>query len=166
MFGIAFRPGGFRPFLGSRVSALTDRMIRAADVPGLPPPPAEPIDVPAVERWLRAARPLADPTTLKAAGIVEMIAAETGIARVDAVAERCGMSVRNLQRLFAEHVGVSPKWVIRRYRLREATERMAAGGTVDWAALAVELGYADQAHFCRDFTAMYGEPPTYYARRY
>jgi AraC-like DNA-binding protein len=56
--------------------------------------------------------------------------------------------------------------VIRRYRLHEVTERMAAGGPVDWAGLAVELGYADQAHLVRDFTDLFGEPPTYYARRY
>jgi len=74
--------------------------------------------------------------------------------------------VRGLQRLFAEYVGIGPKWVIRRYRLREITERLAAGGPVDWAGLAAELGYADQAHLVRDFRAMVGETPTWYAQRY
>jgi AraC-like DNA-binding protein len=71
-----------------------------------------------------------------------------------------------LQRLFAEHVGVPPKWVIRRYRLREVTDRLDAGEPVDWGPLAAELGYADQAHLTRDFAAMFGEPPTRYAERY
>ena len=74
--------------------------------------------------------------------------------------------MRRLQRLFAEHVGVGPKWVIRRYRLHEVTERMSAGAPIDWAALAADLGYADQAHLTRDFTDLFGEPPTAYARRY
>jgi AraC-like DNA-binding protein len=56
--------------------------------------------------------------------------------------------------------------VIRRYRLHEVTERMARGETADWARLAAELGYADQAHLTRDFTSLFGEPPTAYARRY
>ena len=43
---------------------------------------------------------------------------------------------------------------------------MAAGGAIDWAALAADLGYADQGHFIRDFTSMFGEPPTWYAQRY
>jgi len=68
--------------------------------------------------------------------------------------------------VFAEHVGVGPKGVIRRHRLHEVTVRMAGGGSADWAALAVELGYADQAHLTRDFTAVFGEPPTRYAARY
>lgn len=43
---------------------------------------------------------------------------------------------------------------------------MAAGGTIDWAALAADLGYADQGHFIRDFKGMFGEQPTWYAQRY
>jgi AraC-like DNA-binding protein len=37
---------------------------------------------------------------------------------------------------------------------------------VHWAELAVELGYADQAHLTRDFAAIFGEPPTRHAERY
>ncbi|MFJ9752413.1 hypothetical protein ACIRVM_42525, partial [Streptomyces chartreusis] len=35
---------------------------------------------------------------------------------------------------------------------------------VDWATLAADLGYADQAHLVRDFTATVGVPPTAYAQ--
>jgi AraC-like DNA-binding protein len=84
---------------------------------------------------------------------------------VDAVAAAAGLSVRTLQRLFAEHVGVSPKTVIRRYRIYEAAERARAGARVDWATLAPELGYSDQAHLVRDFTAAFGMPPERYARQ-
>lgn len=55
--------------------------------------------------------------------------------------------------------------MIRRYRLYEVAERAARSQTVDWAALAADLGYADQAHLVRDFTAAVGEPPGTYARR-
>ena len=34
-----------------------------------------------------------------------------------------------------------------------------AGGEVDWAGLAAELGFADQAHFINAFTALVGVPP-------
>lgn len=163
VFGVAFRPGCFRPFLGASVSTITDRSIAACEIfgPGLPDAP----DVAAVERFLRARLPQPDPKADEAAEIVAKIIAEPEISRVDVLAGELGTSVRQLQRLFAEYVGIGPKWVIRRYRLREVTERMATGAELNWAALAAELGYADQAHFARDFKDMFGEPPTWYAER-
>ena len=41
--------------------------------------------------------------------------------RVDDLVERHGVNKRTLQRLFAKYVGVTPKWVIQRYRLRPYT---------------------------------------------
>jgi hypothetical protein len=35
----------------------------------------------------------------------------------------------------------------------------------DWAALATDLGFTDQAHFVRTFKAFVGIPPAEYARR-
>lgn len=164
VFGVAFRPGCFRPFLGAPVSTIADRSIDASAVFSSELP--EVIDVASVERFLRAHLPAPDPAAEEAADIVAKIAAEPELTRVDALARDLGMSVRRVQRLFAEYVGIGPKWVIRRYRLHEVTERLAKGIAVDWASLAAELGYADQAHFTRDFKEMFGEPPTWYAERY
>ncbi|MFC6017862.1 DUF6597 domain-containing transcriptional factor [Plantactinospora solaniradicis] len=164
VFGVAFRPGCFRPFLGASVSSITDRAIDAGEIfPGDLP---DPLDVPTVERYLLSRRPEPDARAESVAEIVATIAANPAINRVDALADDLGVTVRGLQRLFAEYVGIGPKWVIRRYRLREVTERLDRGEPVDWAALAAELGYADQAHFARDFKKMFGEPPTWYAERY
>lgn len=164
VFGAAFRPGCFRPFLGRSVSTITDRVVAATEVFG-PDLPA-PVDVPNVERFLLDHLPAPDPRAFAAAEAVELVAARPDVTRVETLADETGTSVRGLQRLFAEYVGLGPKWVIRRYRLHEVTERMAAGGEIDWAALAADLGYADQGHFIRDFRAMFGETPTTYAARY
>jgi AraC-like DNA-binding protein len=163
VFGVAVQPGGFRPFLGAPVRSITDRSVPAADVFRDLPDEAE---VHTVDAMLRANLPARDPRAELAQEIVNRIIAEPAITRIDGLAERVGLGVRQLQRLFAEHVGVGPKWVIRRYRLREVTERMAAGTRIDWAALAHDLGYTDQPHFVRDFTGMFGESPTRYAARY
>ena len=75
-----------------------------------------------------------------------------------------GIPARTLQRLFERYVGVSPKWVLRRYRVHEAAARLADGGsTITWAEVAAELGYFDQSHFIRDFTAAVGMTPAAYA---
>ena len=67
----------------------------------------------------------------------------------------------------AEHqryVGVSPKWVISRYRLHDAIEQLMQSVPTDWAAFALQLGYFDQAHFIRDFRKLVGRAPGAYAR--
>ena len=74
-----------------------------------------------------------------------------------------GPRVAHFEALFREYVGVTPKWVIQRYRLFEAAERLASG-QADGAQLAHELGYFDQAHFIRDFKAMVGKSPLAFAR--
>jgi AraC-like DNA-binding protein len=164
VFGVAFRPGCFRPFLGAAVATIADRVLPATEVFG-PDLPADP-DVPAIEAFLLPRLPEPDPRVTEAAAAVELVVSTPALTRVETLADECGVSVRGLQRMFAEYVGIGPKWVIRRYRLREVTERMAAGGEIDWAGLAVDLGYADQGHFIRDFKKMFGEPPTWYAERY
>jgi len=75
------------------------------------------------------------------------------------------LSKRTLQRLFQQYVGVSPKWVIKRYRLHEAVERLAAGNEVDWTRLDLDLEYFDQAHFIKDFKAIIGKTPSEYTKQ-
>ena len=115
------------------------------------------------EALLCSVRPEQDPVAERVAALVSRITADPGLRRVDQLAAASGMTARSLQRLFADYVGVSPKWVMRRARLHEAAERADSGEPVDWASLAADLGYADQAHLTRDFTATIGISPTRYA---
>ncbi|MEV7600145.1 helix-turn-helix domain-containing protein [Kitasatospora sp. NPDC089797] len=168
VLGARFRPGAFQPFAGHPVSALADRSVPAADYFGaevdrcnagiLAEPTAERADA-----FLRPRLPAPDPVAEQVAAMVERITGSPDLYRVDDLARELGRTVRGLQRLFAEYVGASPKWVLRRARLHEAAERAAAGGRLDLSALAVELGYADQAHLTRDFTAAVGTSPARYA---
>ncbi|MFD8013321.1 DUF6597 domain-containing transcriptional factor [Streptomyces sp. NPDC058955] len=132
------------------------------------PPVLSPDDdhaiVAALDAFLLAHGPAPDPAADQAMELVELVRADRTVLRVDRLARLSGLSSRSLQRLFASHVGVGPKWVILRYRLHEALERAEAGAAPDWAGLAAELGYSDQAHLVRDFTATLGLSPTAYAR--
>ena len=72
------------------------------------------------------------------------------------------MHERTLQRLFDQYVGASARWVIKRYRIYEALQLLTAGRPPDWAAVAQDLGYYDQAHFINDFRHLVGCSPTEY----
>jgi AraC-like DNA-binding protein len=168
-----FRPGGFKPFIEEPVSSLSDRVVPLAAVFGeaaadlaqrvlAERDPATAIGL--LEDFLRGRQPQPDPQAELAAGIVARIATERQITRVEQVAESFELNLRRLQRLFNDYVGVGPKWVIQRYRLHEAAERLAAEPQVDCAGLALELGYADQAHFIRDFKQLVGRTPAEYLR--
>ena len=75
------------------------------------------------EGLLLSVLPERDPVAEQAADIVELIRCDPSLCRVDQLAGVCGLSVRRLQRMFGEYVGVSPKWVMRRVRLQEAAQR-------------------------------------------
>lgn len=169
VFGVKFRPGAFRPFLRGPVSALTDRTVpltwpgaagfataldRAGDLAEL---------VRVAEDYLRAHWPDPDPEVEEIGRIVHALLYDRTITRVDEVCERFGVGARTLQRMFQRYVGVSPKWVLRRYRLHEAAARLAEGTASTWAELAADLGYFDQPHFIRDFTSAIGMTPAAYA---
>ena len=117
-----------------------------------------------VESFLRSFRPVTSEAIGTVGQIVARIAGDRTITRVDQIAAQFAMPARQLQRLFRDYVGVTPKWVIQRYRLIEAAERLAAGAVADFAGLALDLGYADQAHFIRDFKKIVGSAPAAFAR--
>ena len=99
---------------------------------------------------------------LRIAAILRIVETTPGLTQVAALADQAGLGVRSLQQLFSEYVGVSPKWVIRRFRLHEAADRLAHGTDVDLGALAQDLGYVDQAHFTSDFRRLVGVAPGRY----
>ncbi|GAA4565864.1 helix-turn-helix domain-containing protein [Micromonospora coerulea] len=165
--GVLFRPGGFRPFWRRPVAELTGRRRPLATVglraAGPVCPGSDDDRCRRLDDLLTGWAPAPDSLAAEATALVEEIRADRSILRVDDFARRHGSSTRRLQRLFLDHVGVGPKWVIRRYRLQEAIEQ-AAGGPLDWAVLAGDLGYSDQAHLVREFTAVAGVSPAAYAR--
>jgi AraC-like DNA-binding protein len=173
VFGVKFAAGGFRPVLGRPVATLANRSLPAralfgaaidAIVPAIPACADIAAMAALIEPVLLARLPPSGPPVAQVRALVAMAAAERGLTRAEHLAERAGLGLRTLQRLFREHVGASPKWVIQRYRLHEAVAQLQAGGEVDWTELALALGYYDQAHFIRDFRRLVGHAPGDYAR--
>lgn len=173
VFGIKFRPGAFYPIYQKPISALTNQTIPLhtifnVDVQALEreillnKSHAESIQL--TERLLRDQLPKQDMKVENIHSILSWIQGHKDIITVEAVASHFFLSKRTLQRLFHEYVGVSPKWVIQRYRLHEAAEQLAHGNVKDWTRLATEIGYYDQSHFIHDFKAIIGKTPQEYMK--
>jgi AraC-like DNA-binding protein len=174
VFGIKFKAGGFFPFSRMPVSSLMDRSLEPLRIFGDDAARFE-TDVfasasfdamsAAAEKLLLAHLPHDDPNVAEVSSLVASIASDRSLTSVEELALRTGLTKRALQRLFNQYVGVSPKWVINRYRLHEAVAQLQAGVPIAWTDLALELGYFDQAHFIRDFRKLVGRTPAEYARR-
>jgi AraC-like DNA-binding protein len=173
VFGVKFRPGAYYPFVKSPVSAITDRSMRIEDIFGADGQALEAAvcaqddeeqSIKQAEQFLRRRLPERDENVDLINRIVDQIIADRTIIKVDALVDRFNLGKRTLQRIFSQYVGVSPKWVIKRYRLQEAAEQLAGGAIGSWPKMALDLGYFDQAHFIKDFKMIVGRTPAEYAR--
>ena len=171
VYAAKFRPGGLAAFTGVHARTLRDATVPASEV----------LD-PATTNVLRELGPqaspgegrglfdevlgrLATPLNHDYLLLLDVIAAmldDRSVLKVAQVEEKCGISTRSLQRLFERYVGVSPKWVLSRYRMHDAVTDLDAGYGGSLADLAAKYGWFDQAHFTREFTNLVGVPPRAY----
>ncbi|HWM16226.1 MAG TPA: helix-turn-helix domain-containing protein [Microbacterium sp.] len=94
--------------------------------------------------------------------MAELLTSDSAILRVDDAAAHLRVSVRTLQRLAHRTVGLPPAAMIRRRRLQEAAQRVRDDADPALAAIAADLGYADQAHLAKDFRTVLGMTATQY----
>lgn len=173
VFGIKFKPGGFYPFVRTPVTLFVNKLINLEAILG-----KETCSVSntilnlrsytemseAAESFLRNILPEPDENITVINKIVEHVIKDRGIIKVEDIVGRFGINKRALQRLFNVYLGVNPKWIIKRYRLHEAAEQLAISEERNYSALALDLGYFDQAHFIKDFKAVIGKSPEEYAK--
>jgi AraC-like DNA-binding protein len=95
---------------------------------------------------------------------VEQLSREGTVERVRKIQLNTGLSHTKFIQLFREHVGLTPKLFCRVRRFRTLLNRIEKGLPVNWAGLAADCGYFDQAHLIRDFRAFAGITPIDYSR--
>ncbi|MGU3437992.1 AraC family transcriptional regulator [Actinomycetes bacterium M1A6_2h] len=175
VIGASFRPGCFRPFMRQSVRTLTDRVVPAGDVTGvddvstaawlLESSRSDNDLVDGMNRWLLSVDIADDRVAFDVADLVSCVEQDRTVVRAEQLAAIAGVSVRTLQRRFVEYVGIGPKWVIQRSRMLDVAAAVHSDEPVDFAALANELGFSDQPHLTRAWTALVGSPPATYRSR-
>lgn len=91
-----------------------------------------------------------------------LIRDSNGDLSVEQVSDAVFISKRQLERMFKSEFGTSPKTYQRIVRFRNAYRyaRKYGHSKIHWADVSYESGYADQAHFIRDFKAFTGIAPS------
>jgi AraC-like DNA-binding protein len=81
------------------------------------------------------------------------------------VVEQVGFSQRRFIQLFSDEVGMTPKLFCRVSRFQKVIQTAHACGDINWAELALDCGYYDQAHFIHDFQSFAGITPSTYLQQ-
>ena len=165
---VDFLPGGALPFLvappwetsnqwvelhdlwGADGGVLRERLLEAATTVQR----LQIVESTLLDHAVRPLRP--DPAIAFAAA-----AFERGVS-VSEVTSRLGLSPKSFTRRFRERVGLLPKRFSRVRRLQRVLETVEGRQTVDWAGVALDHHYCDQAHLIHDFREMVGMTPSAY----
>ena len=162
LFGMRFRPGMAKPFLGISAAQLTDKTAPLEDL------------------WSCRARALQrqldDATTLETAAqamlgalrlpehdavqkAIGAIIASHGSADLDTIASHANLSPRQFRRRCLEESGLSPKFLSRVLRFRHASKLGSETSSPNWSVIAADAGYFDQSHLIHDFRDFTGSTP-------
>jgi AraC-like DNA-binding protein len=171
VIGCHIEPGAGRGLVGMPLGELADELPELGEVAGaLARDLTDELASPRRgERWTdvldrRLTRALDGPARstrpARIEALVARLRARGGRVPIAALADSAGLSTRQLERLFHEHVGLGPKVFARLVRFQRALGLVRANGRASLAAVAARAGYFDQAHLVRDFRRFAGAPPS------
>lgn len=81
------------------------------------------------------------------------------------LSHKTGITQKHLITLFKKHVGLSPKMFSRINKFQKVIQLIGLQKKIDWAMLAYECGYFDQAHFIKEFRDFSGINPGSYLEK-
>lgn len=143
-----------RPSLAARAQAYMAQLYSAADFDGR---------AAATVSFLADARATASAQDLEAAAFlqraIDLVDAASGQVRVEAIARTLGVSPATLRRRFAV-LGMPLKRFAEITRFRHAHAFLHTTPGATWVDAVYKFGYADQAHFVRDYRRFSGATPT------
>jgi AraC-like DNA-binding protein len=175
VIGVHFKPGGAFPFLGLPAGDLADTHV---DLETLWGPSAGRLRERLCEARTSAERfQLLQEALLSrlchgveqhyaVSAALEMFGKNQAGPRVREAAKYLGLSQRRFIQVFKAEVGMTPKLFSRIQRFQQTRTFIQHNPSINWADLAVDLGYFDQSHLIREFLEFSGLSPTDYINRH
>lgn len=160
-WGIRFHPGMAPAFFGAPASELTGAVVEFAAVCGHRArrlaSAIESAASPAAALFDFAREFRTDLSPVQKS--IHALRRARGNLSLALAADQAGLSVRQFRRRCEEASGLAPRHLARILRFRHACEIAARQNRQNWAAIALDAGYFDQAHLIRDFREFTGATP-------
>ncbi|MBO9151665.1 DUF6597 domain-containing transcriptional factor [Chitinophaga sp. GCM10012297] len=157
--GVRFLPAAFPLLFGIPASDMTDRVEPLQLL--LPEVARELALLPAPEHFdnyfLRVLANSQFRVDTRFFDAMDRILQSKGAMQAEQLAE--GISARQLRRLFDRYVGESPKTFSKVVRFQQVLQAKPSAESLRKNKIFYDAGYYDQAHFIREFRAMYGLSP-------
>ena len=176
VLAVRFTPAGAWAFAGRAMAGCNDRRIALAELHGA-----------AAARSLAASLAAAPEANAARAALAAYVARRIALndGRRDAAVERCvdrlyasegrvalaelcalaGVGERQLQRRFAEVVGIAPRTLAVVIRLRRVFDTLRDAPWSTWSERAQAAGFFDHPQMARDFRRLLGRAPSEWAKR-
>lgn len=165
LIGVRFHPGGALPFFAIPMSELTNQVVELDALTGklnndLIARVGETKLLTDKVNLLQTllAKKVNGSTDGSLSDLVTSMMARHGHVSVDELAVEANISNRQLERRFQRDVGLSPKLLCRILRFQQVF-RALDQDDANWAVVAADCGYYDQAHLIRDFQQFAGQTP-------
>ena len=94
--------------------------------------------------------------------IVELIKNNCRNVNISQMASEACLCRKQFERIFAEHIGISPKQYLKIIRFQFAIFQKQQKANLDLLDISYESGYYDQSHFINDFKTLSGLTPKQY----
>jgi|GEM_PF-1645297 len=162
-----FHPWGFSAFSTQKATDLVDNILPVTKA--LPPTintlieqlqhqPRE-IKLDLLTRYFLTHLPPATPDLPQLTPIAATLQSQHGRQKISDLTKQFDINTRTLERHFLQYIGLPAKLFARILRFNHARELIQNDPDISLAALAYETGYADQAHFSKNFRQLFNLSP-------
>lgn len=168
LFGVRFKPESIRQLFGLPVKELANTFMDASFflnkeitsiIKNMQQAPNNPTRIFFIEAFLLNQIRRFEYTNNCFSTALDLIRNTNQIYSVDELSRAVYISERQLQRMFKGNLGVGPKSYIQIIRFRKICQLLQTTPNVSCHDVVFNFGYADQAHFIRDFKAFSGKTP-------
>lgn len=171
LVGVRFRPGGLGSFVGMPAHVLSGHTVGLHDVFGPEGVELEgklfaatgrvEAQVSLLDQFFLS-RLAVSPEYHRVMSWVKQIEGTGGQISVVELSRSAGLSVRSVDRLFQQVIGLPPKFFARTVRFRHVHHRLVNEPQARWDEIVAAHGYFDQSHFIKDIISLTGVDPKRY----